>query len=343
MTLAVTRDRTHRVHEDAVMVSTAFWRSAFDSEYIEVIGLLYEPVDLWYEKGLTRAYRRRERVFTVLKDLLLKKQEELGVNPMDGVEVLASKPSERGLAAAWEVAREKGEEAVSSLERHLFFRDRRDGAVLSSYFRHEDHDRYYGGIQGLHKAVRKVLYEGHTEIDISNCVPVLLLHLARRVGIQTPWLQKYVQDREAWLEEVSLQYEGRRKRAKTRLLAALNGAWFRQTWQERVLYVEARQVVMALLKQLPEDHPWRRFLEMQRGWRKGTGRFCYELERKVMLVVREHLEYLGHETVGIVHDAVVVTGRVPEWALGQLTEKVSRKLGVEVGFSREFYELQEAL
>ena len=82
--------------------------------------------------------------------------------------------------------------------------------------------------------LRGTLCTQQSDIDITNCHPVLLQQIARRAGVPVPNLDQYVKERNSVIQEVSNHYGGVGKKwVKELFLRIINGGGLK-TWIEKI-------------------------------------------------------------------------------------------------------------
>ena len=93
--------------------------------------------------------------------------------------------------------------------------------------------------------LRGELCTRHTDVDMKNCHPSLLVQIARRAGVEVPRLAEYVKNRARTLQRVSDHYGGVSKGAvKELFLRIINGGGLRR-WVDKVELAEPSAGVRA--------------------------------------------------------------------------------------------------
>lgn len=100
----------------------------------------------------------------------------------------------------------------------------KDGKIDIKYKQYNNKGRYHSvggiGLQGMLREIRQAISNHrYVDIDMVNAHPVILRHLCKLRGIKTPYLKKYVKNRDEILTSIS----DNRDTAKQGVLAMING------------------------------------------------------------------------------------------------------------------------
>lgn len=88
------------------------------------------------------------------------------------------------------------------------------------------------GLFSCRKEIRGALAYGiYTDIDISNCHPVLLLQISQHNNLECKYLEKYVNNRQKYIELVMDNYKVNKDQAKTLFIILLYFGSFKK-WKE---------------------------------------------------------------------------------------------------------------
>ncbi|MDB5177430.1 MAG: hypothetical protein JWN75_1098 [Candidatus Saccharibacteria bacterium] len=175
-----------------------------------------------------------------------------------------------------------------------------------------DSGRLYGsaGLQSFPREVRKYITAGYyQDIDVQNCMPVLLYHLLKTHGLQSKNLKRYIKDRDGVLQELNID--------KKRLMIVLNtdkappgDSFFHPIW------TTVHQNLLPILKAHPEWEPLFGKVKRVKAHKKMEnvdGSFLSQvlqtIENKVLRSITYVLEDNGFDVDTYIFDGCLVHGK----------------------------------
>lgn len=168
-----------------------------------------------------------------------------------------------------------------------------------------------GSFETLEKECRgTICKEYYHDIDIVNCHPVLLLQFAKkRFDTELPEVEKYVDNREAYLKTVMIENSITRDEAKAAIISVLYGG---SCNQKSYLY-ELSQEVRGFSKKLFQTEQYADLAKVCKSEDNIYGTFLSFVlqteERHCMLAMKEYLEGQGWCVDVLCYDGVMVRKR----------------------------------
>jgi len=197
-----------------------------------------------------------------------------------------------------------------------------------------------GSFETLEKECRgTICKEYYHDIDIVNCHPVLLLQFAKaKFDTELPEVEKYVDNREAYLKNVMTENSVTRDEAKQAIISVLYGG---SCNQKSYLY-ELSEEVRKFSKKLFQTEQYAELAKACKSEKNMYGSFLAFLlqteERHCMLAMKEHLESQGWCVDVLCYDGVMIRkqdGRVPD--LVSCESAVLAKTGYQINLvTKEF-------
>ena len=116
---------------------------------------------------------------------------------------------------------ENGNDPFTVLEKYL--KKSKNGCIDVKYKQNNGFGRYFavGGMsmQTMPREIKHAIQDNYVDIDIVNCHPNILVHLAKGRNINTDHLERYINERDTLLEKLDLDKEA----GKMVVLSLLNG------------------------------------------------------------------------------------------------------------------------
>ncbi len=189
-------------------------------------------------------------------------------------------------------------------------------------------------LQDVPRDVRKALvYDQCTDVDITNCHPVLLLQLFKQEGIVCDTLEEYVTNRESRLQETGLS----RDDAKDAFIRLLYGGKPSSTDTEFMKRFH-QEFVCCSVQLLSKDAfvPYKRIGELKRPTNalgSAMSYLCQDEERRCVGSAISAMQQQGYECSTLIHDGFLVKNiNLPEIALDLMKQAVKELTGYDVTF-----------
>jgi hypothetical protein len=168
-----------------------------------------------------------------------------------------------------------------------------------------------GSFETLEKECRgTICKEYYHDIDIVNCHPVILVQFAlKKFKAVLPEVEKYVDNREAFLKNVMTENSVTRDEAKQAIISVLYGG----TCNQQSFLYELSQEVRGFSKKLFQTDEYSDLAKAVKSEKNIYGSFLSYIlqteERKCMLAMKDHLESCGWSIDVLCYDGVMVRRR----------------------------------
>jgi hypothetical protein len=217
------------------------------------------------------------------------------------------------------------------------------GVVPQSYFQHDGVGRRFTreiGLTNLSRKIRHTIAKGLIDIDMKNAHPCFLLYFCQKNALNTPYLEKYVMNRDELLDELKEARGITRDEAKKMLLRAINrdDGYYRQEQGDPSWLYDYHQETKFIAEQLSKLYP--EYLKQaekakkrkcQEEWNmKGSAvnRLLCDMEneclKKIEQVVRKH----GGNTKVLAYDGCMITDEIRP-KLGELLADIEAVVGLD--------------
>jgi hypothetical protein len=192
------------------------------------------------------------------------------------------------------------------------YRSKKDFLRLYSV---DNRNRGKPSLQSVRGVVRTLLAGNlYHDLDIVNCQPSILLHLASEHGLTClEALHAYVQDKRAVRAKIAEELNCSVEVAKTQLLCCLNSATLHpdagQSLTLREIFFNG-QLIQQTFWELPQYRRIRNYVQSDGDQTNAKGRFIslvfQSVERRVLLTAKEYLEQNGYQVGALIHDGLLV-------------------------------------
>jgi hypothetical protein len=195
-----------------------------------------------------------------------------------------------------------------------------------------------GSFETLEKECRGTICKDfYYDIDIVNCHPVLLTQFARSKGYDMPEVDKYVQNREAYLKNVMTESGINRDDAKQNIISVLYGG---SVSQKSFLY-ELSEEVRKFSKALFIKDEYADLAKAVRTNKNIYGSFLSYIlqteERKCMLAMKTYFETQGWSVDVLCYDGVMIRKRDGPYDLKACEDTVETATGYKISLiSKDF-------
>jgi hypothetical protein len=218
-----------------------------------------------------------------------------------------------------------------------------EGVVPQSYFQHDGVGRRFTreiGLTNLSRKIRHTIAKGLIDIDMKNAHPCFLLYFCQKNALNTPYLEKYVMNRDELLNELMEARGITRDEAKKILLRAINrdDGYYRQEQGDPSWLYDYHQETKFIAEQLSKLYP--EYLKQaekakkrkcQEEWNmKGSAvnRLLCDMEneclKKVEQVVRNH----GGNAKVLAYDGCMITDEIRP-KLGELLADIEAVVALD--------------
>jgi len=196
-----------------------------------------------------------------------------------------------------------------------------NGSVPQSYYQHDNMGRRFTkdiGLTNLSRPIRHTISKNLIDIDMKNAHPCILLYLCKKYNLHTPYLERYVNNRDELLGELMVGRQLSRDGAKKMLLRAINrddGKYQQEMNDPDWLYdyhQEMKQTLHNLSLHYPEHmlqaekSKKRKNVELWNMCGSGVNRVLCDMENKLLCIVEDIVKKNGFIVRVLAYDGCMI-------------------------------------
>ena len=218
-----------------------------------------------------------------------------------------------------------------------------NGSVPQSYYQHDNMGRRFTkdiGLTNLSRAIRHTISKNLIDIDMKNAHPCILLYLCKKYNLHTPFLERYVNNRDELLGELMVGRQLSRDGAKKMLLRAINrddGKYQQEMNDPDWLYdyhQEMKQTLHNLSLHYPEHmlqaekSKKRKNVELWNMCGSAVNRVLCDMEDKLLCIVEDIVKKNGFIVRVLAYDGCMIERQgnvLLNYLFSMIEEEVNRQ------------------
>jgi hypothetical protein len=196
-----------------------------------------------------------------------------------------------------------------------------NGSVPQSYYQHDNMGRRFTkdiGLTNLSRPIRHTISKNLIDIDMKNAHPCILLYLCKKYNLHTPFLERYVNNRDELLGELMVGRQLSRDGAKKMLLRAINrdDGKYQQEMNDPDWLYDYHQEMKKTLHNLSLHYPEhmlqaekskkRKNVELWNMCGSAVNRVLCDMENKLLCIVEDIVKKNGFIVRVLAYDGCMI-------------------------------------